>query len=217
MGKVWEVIKDQKDLNLPAHKVSLRGHLHLPSGQDMCTSAPWVSCEQPPLQGTRHENVVSVSLGLWLHYWQQQLKLCSPACNFMARHMLPLTRQQCAAAQQNVSPTLHLPTKKAAGFVCWWRCRTLGALLSLSLTLDVPARHTVAALLRLKPTEETTVANIRCTAEHWPQDGCTSKACCCCTAQAHRDPCRSWWPISGAQRSWRISCSPSHRTRPGRA
>ena len=30
MGKVWEVIKDQKDLNLPAHKVSLRGHLHPP-------------------------------------------------------------------------------------------------------------------------------------------------------------------------------------------
>ena len=81
MGKVWEVIKDQKDLNLPAHKVSLRGHLHLPSGQNMCTSAPWVCCEQPPLQGTWHENVVLVSLGLWLHYWQQQLKLCSPACN----------------------------------------------------------------------------------------------------------------------------------------
>ena len=32
MGKVWEVIKDQKDLNLPAHKVTLQGHLHPPPG-----------------------------------------------------------------------------------------------------------------------------------------------------------------------------------------
>ena len=65
MGKVWEVIKDQKDLNLPAHKVSLWGNLLFPLAR-MC------ACQLPgrlpssiasvgylpeavPLQGALHD------------------------------------------------------------------------------------------------------------------------------------------------------------------
>ena len=71
MGKVWEVIKDQKDLNLPAHKVSLRGHLHSPLARTCACQLPGRGCEQHcvcliptleavPLQGALHEVVVLV-------------------------------------------------------------------------------------------------------------------------------------------------------------
>ena len=56
MGKVWEVIKDQKDLNLPAHKVGWWAICMSPAARRCACQLPWKGCEW-------HQNLSGICIG----------------------------------------------------------------------------------------------------------------------------------------------------------